>query len=94
LLLCSSYLPLGVPNWAVIYLPSSNFFGAVAGEKEDFCKGSPSLLVFYFVIVLLYFNFACIFLLKIQKNSSFYSWYFITFSSLCCSLSTLWRIFQ
>jgi hypothetical protein len=22
LLLCSSYLPLGVPNWAVIYLPS------------------------------------------------------------------------
>jgi hypothetical protein len=23
LLLCSSYLPLGVPNWAVIYTPSS-----------------------------------------------------------------------
>jgi hypothetical protein len=22
LLLCSSYLPLGVPNWAVIYMPS------------------------------------------------------------------------
>jgi hypothetical protein len=22
LLLCSSYLPLGVPNWAVIYTPS------------------------------------------------------------------------
>jgi hypothetical protein len=21
LLLCSSYLPLGVPNWAVIYMP-------------------------------------------------------------------------
>jgi hypothetical protein len=43
LLLCSSYLLLGVPNWAVIYTPSSNFSGAVAREKEDFCKGSLSL---------------------------------------------------
>jgi hypothetical protein len=65
LLLCSSYLPLGVPNWAVIYTPSSNFSGVVAGEKEDFCKGSLSLPIFYFVIVLLYFIFACIFLSKI-----------------------------
>jgi hypothetical protein len=55
LLLSSSYLPLGVSNWAVIYTPSSNFSGAVAGEKEDFCKGSLSLPIFYFVIVLLYF---------------------------------------
>jgi hypothetical protein len=45
---------------------SSNF--SVAGEKEDFCKGSLSLPIFYFVIVLLYFIFACIFLSKIQKN--------------------------
>jgi steroid 5-alpha reductase family enzyme len=37
-------------------------------EKEDFCKGSLSLPIFYFVIVLLYFIFACIFLSKIQKN--------------------------
>jgi hypothetical protein len=65
LLMCSSYLPLRVPNWADIYTPSSNFFGAVVGEKEDFCKGSLSLPIFYFVIVLLYFNFACIFLSKI-----------------------------
>jgi hypothetical protein len=68
LLLCSSYLPLGVPNWAVIYTPSSNFSGAVTGEKEDFCKGSLSLPILYFVIVLLYFIFTCIFSLKIQKN--------------------------
>jgi hypothetical protein len=68
LLLCSSYLPLGVPNWAINYTPSSNFFGAVAGEKEDFCKGSLSLPIFYFVIVSLYFIFACIFLSKIQKK--------------------------
>jgi hypothetical protein len=43
LLLCSSYLALGVLNGADIYTPSSNFSGAVAGEKEDFCKGSLSL---------------------------------------------------
>jgi hypothetical protein len=29
-----------VPNWAVNYMPSSNFSGAVAGKKEDFCKES------------------------------------------------------
>jgi hypothetical protein len=46
----------------------NNFSGAVAGEKEDFCKGSPSLPIFYFVIVLLYFIFACIVLSKIQKK--------------------------
>jgi hypothetical protein len=47
------------------------FFGAVAGEKEDFCKGSLSLPIFYFIFVLLYFIFACIFLSKIQKIASF-----------------------
>jgi hypothetical protein len=64
LLLCSSYLSLEVPNWAVIYAPSSNFSSTVAEEKEDFCKGSLSLPIFYFVIVLLYFIFTCIFLSK------------------------------
>jgi hypothetical protein len=42
--------------------------GAIAGEKEDFCKGSLSRSTFYFVFVLLYFIFACIFLSKIQKK--------------------------
>jgi hypothetical protein len=61
LLLCSSYLPLGVPN--ELYLQAINeFSGAVAGEEEDFCKGSLSRTIFYFVIVLLYFIFASIFL--------------------------------
>jgi hypothetical protein len=45
-----------------------NFSGAVAGEKEDFCTGSLSRSTFYFVIILLYFIFACIVLSKIQKN--------------------------
>jgi hypothetical protein len=49
----------------VIYTPSSIFSVAIAGEKEDFCKGSPSLPIFYFVIVLLYFIIACIILSKI-----------------------------
>jgi hypothetical protein len=38
---------LGFPNWPVIYFiitaPSiaiKTFSGAVAGEKEDFCRGS------------------------------------------------------
>jgi hypothetical protein len=35
--------------------PSSTFSGTVAVEKEDFCKGSLSLPIFYFVIVLLTF---------------------------------------
>jgi hypothetical protein len=43
-LLCSSYLPLGVPNWMVKlhqhHAASRTFSGAVAEEKEDFCKGS------------------------------------------------------
>jgi hypothetical protein len=35
--------------------PPTSFSGAVAGEKEDFCKGSLSLPIFYFVIVLFCF---------------------------------------
>jgi hypothetical protein len=52
--LCSSHLPLGVPNWAAS-TANKHFSGAVAGGKEDFCKGSLSLATFYFVIVLLTF---------------------------------------
>jgi hypothetical protein len=43
------------------------FTGAVAGEKEDFCKGSFARTSFTLFIVLLYFIFACIILLKAQK---------------------------
>jgi hypothetical protein len=49
-------------------LHASNFSGAIAGEEEDFCNGSLSHTIFYFVFVLLYFIFACIFLSKIQKT--------------------------
>jgi hypothetical protein len=51
------------------YLPaSSTFCGVVAGEKEDFCKGSLTRTSFTLFVVLLYFIFACIFLSKIQKK--------------------------
>jgi hypothetical protein len=52
---------LGVPNWSVIYINTaqqSSFSGAVAGEKEDFCKGSFTrtsftLFLFCFTLFLL-----------------------------------------
>jgi uncharacterized BrkB/YihY/UPF0761 family membrane protein len=45
---------LGFPTGWLAPL-SINFSGAVAGEKENFCKGSLMLSIFYFVIVLLIF---------------------------------------
>jgi hypothetical protein len=48
--LCSSHLPLGVPNWAAS-TANKHFFGAVAGEKEDFCKGSLSLPIFFTLLL-------------------------------------------
>jgi hypothetical protein len=51
------------------YLPASSIFsGAVAGEKEDFCKGSLARRSFTLFIVLLYFIFACIVLSKTHKK--------------------------
>jgi hypothetical protein len=35
LLLCSSYLPLGVPNWAVIYINTAPQSGASEGNGGD-----------------------------------------------------------
>jgi hypothetical protein len=73
----------------------NKFSGAVAGEEEDFCKGSLARTIFYFVFsfALLYF---CLhlFIKNTKKISFLYSCYFITLSSLCCSLSMFWRTFQ
>jgi hypothetical protein len=33
--------------------PIKHFSGTISGEKEDFCKGSLTLPIFYFIIVLL-----------------------------------------
>jgi hypothetical protein len=65
---------LAFPTGWLAPLPIKHFSGAVAEEKEDFCKGSLSLPIFYFVIVLL--NLFTLFLLasfyqKYEKISSF-----------------------
>jgi hypothetical protein len=70
-LLCSSTFLLGFPTGRSSTRHQANFLAPFAGEKEDFYKGSLSLPIFYFVIVLLYLVFSCILLSKIQKNSSF-----------------------
>jgi predicted permease len=49
--------------------PSSTFSSAVAGEKEDFCKGSLLLPIFYFVIVLLTFFTLFLFAFFFIKNT-------------------------
>jgi hypothetical protein len=71
-LLYSSNLPLGVPNWTVIYTithrHSKDFSSAVAGEKEYFCKGSFARTSFTLFIVLLYFIFTFFVLSKTQKK--------------------------
>jgi hypothetical protein len=65
----------------VIYTPSSNFSGAVTGEKEDFCKGSLLRSIFYFVIcfALFYFCLHC-FIKNTKKISSFDSLHSVTFT--------------
>jgi hypothetical protein len=68
LLLCLSYLSLGVSNWTVNYTPSSNFSGAVAGEKEDFCKGSLSLPIFLLCYCFALFYFCLHIFIKNIKN--------------------------
>jgi hypothetical protein len=47
-----------------------HFSGAIAGDKQYFCKGSVSLPIFYFVIVLLTFFTLFFFasFIKIQKK--------------------------
>jgi hypothetical protein len=62
------------------------------GRKKTSARGvshAQSFSLFLFC-----FFFTCIFLSKYKKISFLYSCYFITLSSLCCSLSMFWRIFQ
>ena len=87
LLLCSSYLPLGVHQQAPHNSSRSlgaikHFSGAVAGEKDHFCKGSLSLSIFLFCFcfacfILLYF--VCVFYQKSKKIS----YYYYCFCLLC-----------
>jgi hypothetical protein len=67
LLLCSSYLPLGVPNWVGICPHQALFLAPLPGKKNISARGvSHAQSLLYFSFALLYF---CLHLLsKIQKK--------------------------
>jgi hypothetical protein len=70
--LCSLYLSLGVPNGLLLTSHQANFSGAIAGEKEDFCKGSLARTIFYFIFVFSLFYFCLhLFIKNTKKISSF-----------------------
>jgi hypothetical protein len=78
----------------VNYAPVANFLAPLPGKKKTSARGvlhAHPLLCFKFSFTL--FLLAS-FYQKHKKISFFYSCYFITFSSLCCSLSTFWRTSQ
>jgi hypothetical protein len=73
---------LVVPNGSVIYIntaPQSSLFLARRCQgKKRFLQGEFRKHILYFVLVLLYFIFACIVLSKIQKKISFlYSCFYL-----------------
>jgi hypothetical protein len=83
LLLCSSYLPLGVPNRVVIYPYQGIFLAPLPRRKKISARGvshfqSFTLLLFCFILFLL-----VSFYQKHKNFSFFYNCYFFTFSSLC-----------
>jgi hypothetical protein len=87
LLLCSSYLPLGVPNWSVIYISTSSasscFLAPLPGRKKTSARGvshAHPLLCFSFALLYFYLH---RFYQKHKKISSFYSCY------LCWSVIVL-----
>jgi hypothetical protein len=81
LLLCSSYLPLGVPNWAVIYintaLQSSCFLAPLPGRKKTSARGvshaHPLLCFLYFFTLFLLASFYQ----KYKKFSFLYSYFYL-----------------
>jgi hypothetical protein len=55
LLLCSSHLPLGVPNWPSTLRTNKLFLAPLPGRKRISARGVSHFQSFYFVIVLLSF---------------------------------------
>jgi hypothetical protein len=57
--LCSSYLPLGVPNWVAKHCQSSIFLAPLTGRKRISARGvsrfQPFTLLLFCLISLLYF---------------------------------------
>jgi hypothetical protein len=97
LLLCSSYLLLGFPTGrSSISTPHHQqvFWRRCRGGRRLLQGESRTHnLLLYFCFALFYF---CLyrFIKNTKKISFLYSCYFITLSSLCCSLSMFWRTSQ
>jgi hypothetical protein len=78
LLLYSSYLPLGVPNWVVICPHQANFLALLPGEKKTSARGfshAHPLLCFKLCFTL--FLLAS-FYQKHTKNSILYSCFYLS----------------
>jgi hypothetical protein len=84
LLMCSSYLPVGVPKWVPNKHYQAIFLAPLPGRKEISARGvsrfqSSTLLLFCFTLFLL-----ASFYQKYKKISFFDSWYSVTFT---CGIS-------
>jgi hypothetical protein len=69
LLLCLSYLPLGVPNWVARTAYQAFFWRRCRGER-GFLQGeslTSNLLLCYCFAYFIYFIFSCIFFIKNTK---------------------------
>jgi hypothetical protein len=62
----------GIEEEAPSSTTHQHFSGAVAGEKEDFYKGSLSRSTIYFVLFCFILFFTCIILSKTQKKLVFF----------------------
>jgi hypothetical protein len=76
-----SYTYLVYPQQAAS-AANKHFSGTIAGEKEDFCKWSLSLPIFYFVIILLTFFTLFLFASFYQKYKKISSFIVVIFTCL------------
>ena len=84
LLLCSSYLPLGVPNGSLLGEHQADFLAPLPGRRSTSARGVSHSQSFYLVIVfLILFLFAFLYR-KYKKNS--YSFHSCCFLCLLCSI--------
>jgi hypothetical protein len=71
-MLCSSYPPLGVPNWTVTYIintvPHQEFFWRRCRGKRRLLQGEFCTHILYFVLVLLLLYFYLHRFIKNTKN--------------------------
>jgi hypothetical protein len=78
LLLCSSYLPLGVPNWVLHHTIKHFFWPCCRGERSPLQGESIMLnLLFYFLFALFYF-----YLHLFIKNTKKFSFFIVACTCL------------